>query len=175
MAQGLLKRPDDRFANIVNGTVVESAAATFTTGPAMDFGIGLGTGLGLLIDKISYYIDPGQVELNAALEAYRFGVAIRDDLTTMVSALGQQAIIHAATLQPTQQVGATGGGPWAFPMEFQQDPPIITVGNRGRLFPIIHSVALSAAVTMQIRIYFRYIALKGEDYLELAEAFNLVG
>jgi len=173
MAQGLLKRPDDRFANIVNGAVTESAAVTFTTGPAMDFGIGLGTGMGLLIDSISYYVDPG-VLMNLGGEAMRFGIAVRDDLTTMADALAQQAIIHAATLGVIYEK-TSGGTAFPFPLEYKFTPPLITVGNRGRLFPIIHSSGLTTAVTMQCRIYFRYIPLKGEDYLELAESFNLVG
>lgn len=174
MAEGFLKRPTDQYVNIINGLVIESGANTFTTGAAMDFGIGFGSGVGILIDKITYYIDPGGGTPAAVADAWRFGLAVRDDLTTMLLALGQQAIIHSCAVVPSLLI-TSGAAEVVFPLVFDFDPPIITVGNRGRLFPIVHSVSLSVAVTMQCRVYFRYIPLKPSDYLELAESFNLVG
>jgi hypothetical protein len=173
-AEGLLGRPDDRFANLAGKKIVESAANTLTFGE-VDFGIGLGSGVGLLIDQIDYYFDPASNAgvFVANLDAFRVGWCSRDTITTLADAYADPSVIHLSTMQ---QVFTTSGLAYLMmPLVHKFTPPIIVGTNRGKLYLAVQGVSAGGAVTIQSRIYFRYIPLKAQDYLELAEAFNLMG
>jgi len=168
---GLLQRPDDRFANVGAAQVTESAANTITF-QELQFPISLGAGVGLLIDQIDYYLTNDLVV--AAGDFVHMAWSLRDDVTTLVSSFNQRSIIHTCFKQIVV-LSAVGFETDRWPWTYQFFPPLLVAPNRGRLFLGVQGVSLSAAAIVQSRIYTRYLPLTDRDYLELAEAFDLIG
>lgn len=173
MAQSELSR-DDRFFNVAAVQVTESAANTFTQ-QEVDFGIGLGSRTGILIHAIDYYVEqPGGLGYAAAADAFRCAWLSNNNLTTLVGALNSPQCIDQYE-RVIMAVGALAQIEAVQPYTKNFSKPIIAVGNRGRFQFAAHSIGLAAAATYRSRLYFTYIDLKPEDYLELAESFNLLG
>lgn len=169
---GLMAREEDRFANLAGASVTESAANTLTF-QEIQFGIGLGAGVALLIDQIDYFINNLGTLFVADQDQVYMALCARNDLTDLSTEFNNRSVLHLAT----QMFDFTTSGqsyvqqPW----QHQFAPPLIVATNRGSLYLAAQGVSLPSAATVYVRIYFRYIKLKSEEYLELAEAFNLMG
>lgn len=174
MAEGLLGRPDDRYANVAAVSVTESAANTLTFGE-VDFGIGLGAGVGLLIDQIDYYFSPTNLSSVFSLDndSLVFGLTTNNTLTDLEGEFANRSVIHMGYLM--MDFVTSGMQFHRFPLTNQFFPPLIVGTNRGKLFLGAQGISAAAAATVKARIYFRYIRLTDREYLELAEAFNLMG
>lgn len=158
---------EDRFANVVSAKCVMSAINTITF-VEMLTGISLGQGVGMLIDQIDYFPSRASVrELVAGTDHVDMGITTTDDMS--VFDYQDRRIIHMMELA---SVGVATE-PHLSPYVFQFFPPLIIATPR--LYLGMDTTGAAAASTVQIRIYFRYIALTPQQYIELAEAFVLVG
>lgn len=164
---------DDRFANMVAASVTLSAANTETF-TEMPTGISLAQRLGLVIDEIRYYPNAGCFqELDVAGDILMMGITTSNNVTDLQD-LSDQRIVDSLVYH-VHQAGTAGGTAeevrtvHEIPIIHTFNPPIIFAGPR--LYFMLDSAGFAAAQTARVRIHFRYIDLKLEDYLEIAETF----
>lgn len=169
----MAQRATDRFANLAHVQVVESAAGTATYQELLT-GISLGQGIGILIDQIEYFLGSGTIEL---LLAAGDEVSMGWTTSNAAGSLGydQRRTIHQANINAGTIVGtpASGAGIIAMPLVYQFFPPLIVAAPRIYLATL--GISLASVVTVDSRLYFRYTSLSPQEYLELAETFQLVG
>ena len=169
------KTISDRFANIASGTVIESAINTLTF-QELQFGTSIGQRRGIIIDQIDYFVQPPTIAGNwvAAADFTIMAWCTRNDIPTLVDNFNDGRVLHMMHLG-IQVYTAVGVNYFQNPYVHQFFPPLIVAPRAGSLFLAVQSVSQIAVVGVQSRIYFRFIDLDKEDYLELAEAFDLVG
>ena len=169
-----MPRPgEDKYANLANATVVESAASTLTFIELLT-GISLGQGMGMIIDQIDYYPGTGALEdLVAAGDFFETGWTTSNTITTL--GIDNKSVIHNMRMHSEVAIGtpASAGHPVTLPKVYQFFPPIILAAPR--IFLGVVGSSMAAAVTIRSRLYFRYVKLSAQEYLELAESFILVG
>lgn len=161
---------EDRFANIAAAEVVQSAADTLTF-TEMLTGISLGQGVGMLIDEIDYGIKFSTFGFFAT-SADNLQIAITSSNDVLdIEDISDRRILHTFLMYHRF---VTSGADYLFwPKVFQFFPPMIIAAPR--LYLAMDSISLGTAGTARTRIYFRYVQLSAQQYLELAEAFILVG
>lgn len=164
----------DEFANVVAVSVTESAASTLTFTEFLT-GVSLGHGIGMLIDHIEYYIGPlHALQLTAASDEFHMALVTTNDVGDIkTNALTDRRILHSSHVYV--QVSGTPGSAALIgtPMVYQFFPPMIIASPR--LFFGAAAVGFGTPTTAIMRMFFRYIELTPQEYLELAEAFVLAG
>ncbi len=161
---------EDRFANVAAGQVTLSAANTLTFNEILT-GVSLGQGVGMLIDQISYYLNDLLVtEMSALNDSCQFAVTTSNDVPDIEDAIDRR-ILDLFTVKSA--LVTTGGREQVSPKIHQFFPPLIIAAPR--LYLAANSSNFGAVQTFQFRIYFRYVQLTAQQYLELAESFILVG
>lgn len=166
------KRPDDRFSNLASLNVGETAAGTIAFGE-MQTGISLGKGIGMLIDQIDYFFQVADLELIIGSgDAIYAGLATSDQASL---AFSDRRMIHMMGVHGPPPIGTPASGSALFtqPFPYQFFPPMIVANPR--LYAAVIGASLASTVAVIMRLYFRYIELETKEYLELAEAFQLVG
>jgi len=161
---------EDRFANIAAAEVIMTAAdaLTFTE---MLTGISLGQGVGMLIDEIDYGTNKATFNLmNASIDAIHLGVTTSNDIDD-IEDISDRRILHVTSMY--MALVTSGIGYSTFPKVFQFFPPMIIAAPR--IYLGMDTESLASAGTGRVRIFFRYVQLSAQQYLELAEAFILVG
>jgi len=169
------KTISDRFANIASAQVTESAINTLTF-VEVQFGVSIGQRRGLIIDQIDYFITPGSFQGNWLTSSDNTLMAwvTRNDIPTLIDNFNDNRVLHMMSAQ-IHVLTAVGGTFIFSPFTHQFFPPLIVAPRAGSLFLAIQSTSQINVVGVQSRMYFRFIDLDKEDYLELAEAFDLVG
>lgn len=169
----MAKRGEDRYTNLASADVTESAANTITYQELLT-GISLGVGVGMLIDQLDYLPAGGALDdLVAVGDQLSFGWFTSNSPTSIE--LNDRRLIHMGRLKSEPVVGtaASGGSPVSLPLVYQFFPAMIVAAPR--IYFAVLGDSLAAAARVQSRLYFRYIELSTQEYLELAEAFILVG
>lgn len=166
------KRPEDRYSNLASVSTLMSAANVLTFSELVT-GISLGQGMGMLIDQIDYLRPTaGLLEMTAAGDAI-LGAWCTSNAVPGISSMADRRIIHQSSLV-RMDFGTAASGEALNPIQVAQFfPPLIVAAPR--LFFGVNSSGLASAATMQSRLYFRYVELTSQEYLELAETFLLVG
>jgi len=167
-------RGQDIYANIAATRVVESAANTLTFSE-LSTGIGLGMGVGLIIDKLEW--EPkvaGIAVANFAGDADQIEVALcSQNSIADLTGFNDRRILVKDSMYLRVAAAAVTQHIIQLPFMKQYNPPIIIAAPR--LFFAVKGTGMGAAVTIDFRLYFRYINLDVQTYLELAEAFVLTG
>jgi len=169
----MARRSEDRYTNLATTSVTESAAGTLTYAE-LATGISLGQGIGMLIDQIDYYVNASVIEdIVGAGDSVVMGWATSNAPPSIAAT--DRRFLHIAQLIVEPPIGtpASAGRPIQMPLVYQFFPAMIVAAPR--LFLGIQGSSLNAAAIMTSRMYFRYIELSDKEYLELAEAFILVG
>lgn len=169
----MAKRPEDRYTNLASASVTESAVGTMTFSELVT-GISLGQGMGILIDQIDYTFNRATMDLLvAASDEIGAGWFTSNAVTTLN--INDRRNIHALRFyaQPTIGTPAGGGALSMMPVVHQFFPPLIIAAPR--IYFGIRSANIASPALCESRIYFRYIELSSQEYLELAETFILVG
>jgi len=159
----------DQYANIATASMTLAAGALQFV--EVQTGISLGQGMGLVIDEIDYYIESGAKE-DMAANGDVISIAWTTSNSITDIPISNKSVIHQHQTQYYEQ-----GTPANFcyetePKVYQFLPPMIVASPR------LYLAAVSnAAVTGYIRsrFMFRFIKLTAQEYLEIAEAFILVG
>ena len=169
-------RPTDKYSNVaaitnlMNGVNVMSWDELLT-------GISLGQGVGMVIDQIDYWFDGIETEMVVETDRAAAGWAVSNAPASLISgaAKSDARIIHQCIISQPGDGTANNSGtnPLVYPITYQFFPGLIVAAPR--LFFGAHSTGFAAAVTLSSRLYFRYLELTSQEYLELAEAFILVG
>ena len=165
----MAERTNDKYANMASNEVELVAGA-------LDFselltGISLGQGMGIIIDQIDYY--PGSnliVDLDAANDTLEMAWTTSNAIDEIN--VNNRGVIHRASMTVQGSVDLSGQFFLTFPLNYQFFPPIIVAAPR-----IYLAVQGDAGLTgtLYSRLYFRYVKLTAQEYLELAESFVLVG
>jgi len=171
MAAGITSR-QDLYANIMAQEVVESAANTITSAEVR-MAISIGERIGMLIDQIDYFVTEASLAVWGDRDTILAALSTRSDLTSLTTAFNERSVIHL--FQLTHKISTSGRTDLLMPFQHQFFPPLITVPNRGSLYLYVQGISMGQAITIQARVYFRYVDLTDATFLELAEAFELVG
>ena len=164
-----MARNEDRFANILMAKVTASSANAITFKEILT-GISLGMGIGMLIDQIDYFVPKATVaDLVTTSDALRIAFAVSDGLTAFEA--DDRQVIHMTEIALT--LTTSGVVAIKSPLSYQFFPPIIRAAPR--LFLGVDSDGLAAAAVVYARMYFRYIDLSSQEYLELAETGLVIG
>lgn len=166
------RKHQDKYANIARQDVLQSAANAETF-EELQTGISLGQGTGMLIDQIDYYIPPATMELLLlASDQLICGWTTSDAAGALGNDRRTSLHVTQIALGPVIGAAASAGTPFVTPLAFQFFPALIIAAPR--LFLGMDSESIAAAGRCSSRIYFRYIDLSAQEYLELAETFVLV-
>lgn len=169
----MARKQEDRYSNVAAAVVTETAAGTLTFTELLT-GISLGQGTGLLIDQFDYYPNGATLELLVATgDRFLMGWTVNNTVSSLEPTTS--GVIHSMRMSVEPVIGtpASGGHPILMPVSFQFFPSMIVASPR--LYLGVQSNSLTSAAAGRARIYFRYIDLTSQEYLELAEAFVLVG
>lgn len=160
----------DRFANIASAEVTLSAANVLSFAEVLT-GVSLGVGVGILIDEIDY--TPDAVALQS-LVANTDDIQMAWTTSTGVTDLADPSdrrILHAMRLVPSIIGSVVSLTLYKIPWVHQFFPPIIIAAPR------IHFAGDSSGIATppvyRSRLYYRYIELSTQEYLEIAETFQL--
>lgn len=169
----MAQRPTDKYANVAQIEVIETAAGTITFAELVT-GISLAQGIGMVIDELDYY--PTQTSLDDVVTTPdELGMALTVSNTLANLSPTNRTVIHNCTITagPTIGTNAGDGRLIKVPFVYQFFPPMIVASPR--LYAGIIGASLAAPATLNLRIFFRYIPLTTAEYLEIAEAHLLVG
>jgi hypothetical protein len=160
----------DIFANVLHVNVTMSAANT-STYTEITTGISLGSKVGILVDQIEYRPDVSVInEMTADGDNFSFMLATS---SAAGYSLGDSRVIDLKTLYRHDMGVAASGQLIELPIVKYFNPAIIL--GTPRLFFFMTSAGLASAGSGSARVYFRYITLTSEQYLEIAETFINVG
>lgn len=166
------RKHQDRYANIARANVIESAAGTETFQELLT-GISLGQGVGILIDQIDYHVNANQAEeLLATGDSISMGWTTSDSSGSL--SFAKRTCLHYVNIHQGTIIGtpASGGTLFVSPVSYQFFPALIVAAPR--LFLGVLGASLANPLNIDSRLYFRYIDLTSQEYLELAETFVLV-
>ena len=163
---------EDRFANIAATELTMSALNTLSFAEMLT-GISLGQGVGMLIDEIDY--QPGGsmlAEMSAVDDSITMALTTSNDIIDLDN-FADRRIIHSRFHRRADFGTAGSAQLMTYPIVSQFFPPMIIASPR--VYLACDSAGLASAGFLQVRLYFRYIQLTPQQYIELAEAFVLVG
>lgn len=161
---------EDRYSNILAGTVTETGANTITF-DEINLPVSLATRRGILIDEVRYF--PNAAALNdlvAEGDVITAGVVTSENVTDLNDPTDRRILDQFALTAHVNGTAASGLVAKA-PYIHQLFPPIIFAGQR--IFFALAGVGLDAAATMRFRLHYRFIDLTPAEYLEIAETFQL--
>lgn len=159
----------DKYSNIATLAVTMSAANTLTS-QEMVTGISLGQGVGLLIDHIDYYPNSIMVgEMTATGDYIWWSVSTQAEKYLVTE---PQVIDSGLLTQHDFGAGALRAHALQWPIERYFSPPLIIATPRLYLNLVTNGLANPGNITC--KIYYRYVKLTTQEYLELAEAYVLV-
>lgn len=166
------KRPQDRYANIAAASVTESGVSTITFAELLT-GISLGAGVGILIDAIDFYVAKASMaEFTTATDAIEMAWCVSNNVPAL-SDPSENRIIFAHQLFRFDFGVAASAQYFSFPIHRDFFPPLIVAAPR--IYLAAEATGLASACTVRSRLFFRYVDLETKEYLEIAEAFILVG
>ena len=163
------RKVQDKYANIINASLLTAGASTVTQD--ISTGVSLGEGKGMLIDQIDYFLSAGCLSdfiAAAAGEFYKLSWSVQSDQF----GYDNSKVIHE--LDVVKWVTGTPANAFIslWPKVFQFFPPLILASPK--LYFNGSGSASIAAVSVFARMYFRYVDLTPQEYLELAESFVLM-
>lgn len=165
-------RQNDQYANMLSAQV--TLADGSVEGTEINLGISLGTGTGILIDQIDYYT-VGAKQALADGKSYRVGFAVSAPANIDTMTIDNKSIVHFIR-EYRVDLGTAGNGViLEDPTSKQFFPPIIVAAPRIYLIGEADSSSGANAKVIRARMMYRYVDLKTQDYLEIAESFVLVG
>lgn len=165
-----MARSDDRFANIASAEVSTTAADALTFTEVLT-GISLGVGRGIIIDEVDYYPNVAMYrELDADADSFICGWTTSNAVTDL-SDVSDRRILHTFIAQGHLIGTAATLNVYHTPAVFQFFPPIIVATPR--LYLACDTVGFGATALLRSRLFFRFIDLSPQEYLEIAETFQL--
>lgn len=163
---------EDRYANWAGISAIESAANTLTFQEKLT-GVGFGTGKGMLIDQIDYFITQASMTLLLATgDGINFGITSSTGITDLED-IADSRVVH--TGQVFLHMRATVGmGEFEWMPHVYQFFPSIIIAHQ-RIFLAVEGVSLASAATIRARVYWRFVDLTDRNIAELVQATLLQG
>lgn len=165
-----MKVKEDKYTNVLTAqcTGVMSNVPAFAE---VNIGTSLGIGRGILIDHIDYWPTAEGIALMTTNQDWiRMGWSTRtqDHLDIMSS-----STIDALQITRADFGSAASGLLYEMPMRTWYAPPIILASPK--IYLAYESDGLADILTITSRLFFRYVDLTTQEYLEIAETFILTG
>lgn len=157
----------DMYANLagISCSIADGAA----TSTELLTGISLGTGVGIIIDSIEYTIPENL--MTTAGDYVKFGWSTVNTQSAIADYNpDKKNMIHACKVERYDAGTAGNALINRTPLVYNFFPPMIVAAPR--LYLVAWGAGFSG--TFYSRMYYRYIELTSQEYLELAEAFVLV-
>jgi hypothetical protein len=169
-----MARQQDRFANVA-GVRMAGAANGALEYTQLLTGVSLGQGLGILIDRIEYDISSAENILDTDADYLMQGLSTSNGQSyTDLITNGQwndRRIIHHTQLR-RGNIGTPATGLFTrYPVAFDFRVPMIVASPY--IYAFNANVGGNAALINFVKMYFRYLELTSQEYLEVAEAFIL--
>ena len=164
----------DKFANLVNAIVITNGSSVVKN--EVNTGVSLADGRGMLIDQIDYYYDTtvmADYVAGATSDYMKAAWFTQSPLAAADFLYNNSRCLHVYEKQRLDLGVAAAGVFEHNPRVFQFFPPLIVAAPKF-FFGCFGSSAIAGG-TIYSRMYFRYVKLKPSEYLELAEAFILIG
>lgn len=158
----------DKYANIISTSIATNGAAYVNS--EVTTGVSLGEGKGMLIDQIDYFFASALiVDFIAAAAGDNLSVlwAVQDD---QIGYANSKVIHQMDTIKWDDGTAAVSFNQY-MPISFKFDPPLIVASPK--LFLTCYGSASISGGLVYSRMYFRYVSLSAQEYLELAESFVL--
>ena len=164
-------RLSDKYANIASSIVTETAANTLSFSEVLT-GISLGVGIGMKIDRIEYIISRATLEeIVANGDQLSVGWSVSNGIGAID--MNDRRVIHSMLISQTLVGAVVSQTHHIQPFVFQFHIPMIVAIPR--LYLAIQGTSLASPGNVTSRMHFRYEPLTAAEYVELAEAFVLVG
>jgi len=167
-----MARSIDKYANILTAKVATAGATDSSV--EVQTGVSLGQGRGIIIDSIEYLVD--STVLADFVAGATGDLCLKGWFTTSPTAIGDydytnSRLIHMDT-DIRIDIGTAGsGGIQKTSIVYQFFPPLIVAVPK--LYFATRSTAAIDGGNLHSRIYFRYVDLTAQEYLEIAETFVL--
>jgi len=158
----------DRYANVMNGALTMNGATLVFD--EMQTGISLGQGYAVAIDEINYYYNAADMNNLADQEALHVGLSVSNSITGL--SVSNNQVIHSAVKYRNDFGVAANAVIWDDPQPWKFSPPLIVAAPK--IYFVGYGPAGSAN-SLAVRVFFRYVKLTTQEYLEIAESFVLVG
>jgi len=164
--------PEDRYANRLGITVTESAQGTLTFQELIT-GVGFQSKKGMLIDEIAYFIPIASTNLLiASNDIINFGITTTTGVTDLEDVVDSR-ILHSGSLQNVA-IGTVGNFVHLrMPLVYQFFPSMIHAHIR--IFLAVQSSSVASAVTVRVRVMWRFVDLKDAEIAELVQATLIQG
>lgn len=160
----------DRFANIASGDVTLSAANVITFDEVLT-GISLGVGVGMIFDEIDYFPSVQALnELVATADEMFMAWTISNDIPDLED-VSDRRILHAMHLKSLLVGAVVSLTHFKTPFVHQFFPPLIVAAPR--IYFAADTGGFGTARRFRSRLYYRFIELSAQEYLEIAETFQL--
>lgn len=157
---------EDRYANAAGIAVTESAAGTITFNEKLT-GVGFGTGKGMLIDEIQYFIPAASAALLVGDgDAITVGLTTSQGVTNLEDT-NDGRIMDSVQIS-LQLLTGVGYLSRQMPLVHQFFPSLITANLR--LYAAVVSASLASVATARIRFLWRRIDLTDRNIAELVQA-----
>lgn len=157
----------DEFSNVMSASVANGASTAFTE---VMTGISLGQKRGIIIDHIEY-----QLSLTAlqAIDDDGDRVTMAWTVSNSLSSLsiGNNQVIHTCDVSRIDAGTAANALLVVQPFNFELLPPIIVAAPRIFLGSIADG---GVGGSVSSRLYYRYVELTPQEYIEIAETFVLI-
>lgn len=168
-----MARPKDEFANIAEISVTDSLGAGVPVYGELQTGISLGQGMGIIVEALEYRVATDVLQAMDNDGDYFIMAWSVSDNPSSIGGAGQKQIMDRFLYERTDSGTAGNSHFHTLPWKHDFLPPIIVAAPR--LYAACQSNLGASALVYYFRMYFRYIELSTQEYLELAETFLLVG
>ena len=169
--------PLDKYANLAAIQVTESVADTLTF-QELRTGMGIEpnrkSARAMVIDEIDFF--PGQSTLGAlgaAGDGIEMALAVSNVPTAINDVTDRRILASANLYRIDSAAAATNFHVIKTPIPAQFFPPLITAERS--IYLGVRGINTAIANVLRCRIYYRVVTISEGEFIELVEAFTLVG
>lgn len=163
----------DTYANVLNANI--TTAGTTVVNVEVNTGVSLGEGKGMLIDQIDYSYGGSVMGdfVTGGSSTYLYTAWSVNSVAAADFSADNSRIFHLVE-KGRYDMGTAGNAVIHTDPECYQFFPPMIIASPKIYINCVGSAAVSGGV-LSSRIYYRYVDLSSQEYLELAESFVLIG
>ena len=167
----------DDFANIMSGSLTQSAVDTLTFSSRLEFGYSLSDNVGLVIHRIDYSFQQGFLKLLLDdSDRVVFGLVTSDQISSLVMYGSNVVDIGEVGLL---KYGAAASG-WLQELnptakhDYSDLPGGGLLVSPNPLFMAVHGVSIASVAVISYRIFYTAVTLNDRGFRELWETWNAI-
>lgn len=157
---------EDRYSAWLGASVTESAAGTISFQSILT-SVGFGSGKGMLIDEIDYFLPQATIDLFLAQpDRVEMGITTSTGVTDLADVTDSR-IIHSSVFA-LELLSGVGFSWYRMPLVYQFFPALVHAHREIQL--AVQGISMAASVTARARIYWRFLDLTDRNIAELVQA-----